>query len=512
VSAGPRGPRAFFLATALLGAFATAALYREQLPLRVGFDLDAFHHMASVRELARGEFPPRHNMVPGYIPQGHYGPYMVLLGLLARLSGAASLRVLYVAGIVNLLLYLFAFRWLLLRLVGEGASRWAAVVPLLLWGPLPIGDMNWASLGWPGTTSLAEAYNFFYPNQAGLILVVAILALLAPTSDDSSNQIDARTGGLALLATGLLIATHPLSGLLLATALGALGASQLLARRLGARDATWLAALPVGGLLLATLWPYYPVLRLLPAFSLPWFRTVGVAVSGMAERIGDVPPIVAPALSLFDVFGPASFGFLGLLLLVRRRRPFTLVWFLVTLAVLMCPYIPLRTRFTLFAVIPLHVGAAALFEEGWRRGRAYRAAVVAVLACGLLSVAFRLDWALDREAVSLDFVAEATPPNAVILANPSLSNGIGGLTGRKVVCPQNPDLFLILAGGAQRMFDVGRFLRSHATPEERAVIVKRWHATHALIDRIDNAYKVLPYAEVLKTDGFVLYDLSRPAP
>jgi len=314
--------------------------------------------------LARGEFPPRHNMVPGYIPQGHYGPYMVLLGLLARLSGAASLRVLYVAGIVNLLLYLFAFRWLLLRLVGEGASRWAAVVPLLLWGPLPIGDMNWASLGWPGTTSLAEAYNFFYPNQAGLILVVAILALLAPTSDDSSNQIDARTGGLALLATGLLIATHPLSGLLLATALGALGASQLLARRLGARDATWLAALPVGGLLLATLWPYYPVLRLLPAFSLPWFRTVGVAVSGMAERIGDVPPIVAPALSLFDVFGPASFGFLGLLLLVRRRRPFTLVWFLVTLAVLMCPYIPLRTRFTLFAVIPLHVGAAALFEEG----------------------------------------------------------------------------------------------------------------------------------------------------
>jgi hypothetical protein len=216
---------------------------------------------------------------------------------------------------------------------------------------------------------------------------------------------------------------------------------------------------------------------------------------------------VVPALSLFDIFGPASFGFIGLLLLARRRRPFALVWFLATLAVVMCPYVPLRHRFSLFAVIPLHVGAAALFEGGWGRGRAARAAVVAILACGALSVAFRLDWALDREAVSLDFVTQATPPDAVILANPTLSNGVGGLTGRKVVCPQNPDLFLILAGGAQRMSDVGRFLRSRTTPEERAVIVKRWHATHALIDRIDGGDEALPYPEVARTDGFILYDL-----
>ncbi len=508
MSGGPRGPRAFFLGTALLGALAAAALYREQLPLRVGFDLDAFHHMASVRELARAEFPPRHNLVPGYSPQGHYGPYMVLLGLLARVSGVSCLNVLYAAGVVNLLLYVVAFRWLLLRLVGEGAGRWAAVVPLLLWGPLPIGEMNWASLGWPGTTSLAEAYNFFYPNQAGLVLVVVILALLASDKANAgTSQIDARTGSLAVLASALLIATHPLSGILLATALVALGASRLITQRLGLRDAAWLIALPAAGLLLASLWPYYPVLNLLPAFSLPWFRASGVAVSGAFARIGDVPPVVVPALSLFDIFGPASFGFIGLLLLARRRRPFGFVWFLATLAVVICPYIPLRHRFSLFAVIPLHIGAAALFESGWGRGRAARAVVVAILACGALSVALRLDWALDREVVSLDFVTQATPPDAVILASPTLSNGVGGLTGRKLVCPQNPDVFLILAGGAQRMFDVGRFLRSRTTPEERALIVKRWHATHALIDRIDGGYQVLLYPEIARSGGFILYDL-----
>lgn len=511
MSGGPWGPRAFFLCTALLGTLVVAGLYREQLPLRVGFDLDAFHHMASVRELARGEFPPRHNMVPGYIHQGHYGPYMVLLGYLARLTGASCVVVLYAAGIVNLLLYLFAFRCLLRRLVGETAGRWAAVVPLLLWGPWPLGEMNWASLGWPGTTSLAEAYNFFYPNQAGLLLVVAILALLASEpASDALNRIDARTGGLALVVTALLIATHPLSGVLLTSALVALGSARLLTRRLGFRDAAWLAALPAGGLLLAALWPYYPVLKLLPVFALPWFRSSGIAALS-AARLGGVPPIAAPALSLIDIFGPASFGLIGLLLLARRKRPFALLWFLTTLAVVVCPYVPLRHRFSLFALIPLQVGAAALFEAAWPRGRAARAVVLAILACGALSAGFRLEWALDREAVSLDFLTQATPPDAVILANPTLSNGISGLTGRKVVCPQNPDLFLILAGGARRIRDVQRFLEASGTTQERAAILERWQVSHVLVDRIDGG-RPLPYPEVARFDGFILYDVRSAVP
>ncbi len=511
MNGGPRGPNALFLGTALFGALVVATLYRDQLPVRVGFDLDAFHHMASVRELARGEFPPRHNMVPGYTHQGHYGPYLVLLGVLTRLTGASSAAVLCAAGVVNLLLYVFAFRCLLRRLVGEGAGRWAALVPLLLWGPWPIGEMNWASLGWPGTTSLAEAYNFFYPNQAGLILVVAILALLASEPGPGAPKaIDARTGALALVATALLIATHPLSGVLLASALVALGISRLVMRRLGLSDAAWLAAIPAGALLLAALWPYYPVLKLLPVFSLPWFRTSGVAASRVAALFGGVPAIVAPALSLIDIFGLASFGLVGLLLLARRRRPFALLWFLTTLAVIVCPYVPLRHRFSLFAVIPLHVGAAALFEAAWQRGRAARTGVLAILACGALSALLRLDWALGREAVSLDFVTQATPAEAVILANPTLSNGVGGLTGRKVVCPQNPDLFLILAGGARRIQDVSRFLEEGRTTGERAAILKRWHATHVLIDRIEGG-RSLAYPEVARSDGFILYDVREAA-
>ncbi len=508
---GPRGPAFFFLATALLGAAVAAWLYRQDLPLRVGFDIDAFHHMAAVRELAKGEFPPRHNLVPGYVHQGHYGPYLVTLGFLTRLTGLDPIRVLYMAGVANLLLYVFALHGLVARVAGAGAARWAALVGLLLWGPWPSLDMTWTSLGWPGTTSIAEVYNFFYPTQAGVVLCLGLVAWLAsPTPPASLGPIDARKGALALLVTALLITSHPFSAILFAASLAALGLAQLVTSRLRARDAAWLAALPAGGLALAALWPYYPVLALLPSFGWRWLRETGGPVTqvavGATQRV--MLPVAAPALPLLDVFGPAIFGVVGLLVLARRRRPFALFWFLILLGVVVCPYVPMRHRFTFFATIPLHVGACLLLEEAWARGRVARAAVVALLLCGATSAGLRLDWALDREAVTLDFLDAALPGNAVVLANQTLSNGVAGLTGRKVVCPQNPDMFLIMAGGARRISEVQVFLDPATSKRRRDEIARRFRATHLLVDRF-NGYQRFPYPVVAQSGGFVLYDLRR---
>jgi hypothetical protein len=508
---GPRGPGLFFLGSALTGALLCAYLYHQDLPLRVGFDIDAFHHFAAVRELAKGEFPPRHNLVPGYTHQGHYGPYLVLLGFVARLTGADPIRVLYAAGVANLLLYVFALRALVERVAGAGAGRWAAVAALLLWGPWPSTDMVWMSLGWPGTTSIAEAYNFFYPTQAGLVLSVAILAwLAAPDPAGVLAPIGVRRGLLALAATAVLITSHPLSAILLVASLGALGLAQRITSRLRLQEAAWLAALPSGGLLLAALWPYYPVLALLPSFGLHWLRLSGGPVTriklGTAGRV--MLPLAAPALSFLEVFGPALVGVVGLVMLARRRRPFALLWFLVLLAIVVCPYVPMRHRFTFFAAIPLHVGACALFEELWARGRAAKLLVGGVLLCGALSAGLRLDWALEREVVSLDFLEAALPKDAVVLANQTLSNGVAGLTGRKVVCPQNPDLFLILDLGARRIGDVQRFLRIGTPKLQRDEIARRWQATHLLVDRLDG-FQRFPYPVVAQSDGFILYDLRR---
>ena len=509
MNAGPTGPNRLFAISALAGAILLALLYYAQLPLRVGFDIDAFHHIASVRELAKGEFPPRHNLVPGYIHQGHYGPYLVGLGFLARLSHADPARLLDWAGVANLLLYVLAFRLVVARLVGEAAGRWAALVPLLMWGPWPSMDMAWASLGWPGTTSLAEAYNFFYPNQAGLVLALGLLAfLLSPDGASPLAALDRKRGLVAILLMALLLTTHPLSAILMAATLASLAGAQWLSGRLRRSDVAWLAAIPAGGLALGALWPYYPVLALLPTFNWDWLRSSGGPVTrvdvGLAHRV--IVPLAEPALSLVDVFGPALFGILGLLLLARGRKPFALVWFLVLAAMFLCPYVPMRHRFTFFAVIPLQVGLAALFEAAWSRGRAGQAAVLALIACGALSAGLRIQWALDQEAVSLDFLDPLLPPDAVVLANPALSNGVAGLTGRKVVCPQNPDMFLILAGGARRIYDVRRFFDPGTSTVRRNEIVRRWRPTHLLVDRIAGPMR-FSYPLLAERDGFALYDL-----
>jgi len=497
-------PGRFFLATAVLGAACVAWLYGQDLPLRAGYELDAFHHMAAVRELARGEFPPRHNLVPGVLPQGHYGPYLVALGWLTRLSGASPIHVLYAAGVVNVLLYLALFRLLAARFAGVGASAWAGLVPLLLWGPWPAPEMRWAWIGWPGTTSLAEAYNFFYPNQAGLILVLAILALVTRPSH-ATDAPDLRSWCTALLLSGVLIASHPLSALLLVAALAALGASLLATRRLRPVQAAWLAVLPAGGLLLASAWPYYPVLKLLPAFQIDWFATGGTPA---AARASDAPlaalPVAAPLLPLFQVFGPAIVGVWGLAVLARRGRPFPLLWFGLCLLVLTLESVPMRHRFSFFAALPLHLGCAHVLDAAWRRGRVARAAALGLLAMGALSAGFRLAWVLDRRPPSLEIVARLTPSDAVVLAPPGLSNGVAGLTGRKVVCPENPDVFLILAGGARRIYDQARFFRG-APPAERAQIIERWGATHVLVDRLAGRPLSVSGTLLAEQDGLALY-------
>jgi hypothetical protein len=506
------GPRAFFALSAALGALALAWLYGQDYAQRLGFDIDAFHHLASVRELAKGEFPPAHNLVPGHTPQGHYGPYLVLLGWLARVLAAPPATVLAVAGVANLILHALLLRAVVVRLAGEGAGRWAALAPLLLWGPWPsLPSIGWPSLAWPGTTSLADAQNFYYPNEAGIVLALAIVALLlAPPG--SALVIGARRGGLALFLSGLLIATHPLSGLLLLAALAALGADWLLARAASARALAWLAALPAGGLALAALWPYYPVLGLLPAFGIAWFRTgsqsLPARVSGAAlpELLTPAPPPVS--MPILSIIGPGVVGIPGLVQLARRGRSFPLLWFLACLGVWLCPLVPMRHRFVFFAAIPLHIGACAFLELLWVSGRRIaRTAAVLILLSGAASAAMRIAWVLDCEIQSVAFVAALTPPDAVILAKPGLSNGIAGMTGRKVVCPRNPDVFLILAGGARRIMDVGRFFAGATAAETRTAILRRWGVTHVLVDRLRTLPLALPYPIVYEGEGYVLYDV-----
>jgi hypothetical protein len=497
-----RGPGPLFLATALSALASVAWLDWKQAPLRAGLELDAQHHIAAVRELAKGEFPPRHNLVAGYLPQGHYGPYLVLLGVISRLTGAAPLGVLYLAGLANLAGFLVLARAVAERLVGEGSGRWAALATLLLWGPWPSLSLSWPARGWPGSTSIADVQNFFYPQQAGLVLLLLVLLLLLP---DATGRLAPALWFAALLASALLIASHPLTGLALVPMLAALAIPDRLGGSHGPGRTTLLVLLPLAALLVASLWPYYPVLGLLDVATLPGLRIDPLPAALGAAGAAPPSPPSGVSLPLVGILGPSLVGLLGLAWLLRSRRPFLPAWFAANLALASIPLLPLRHRFVFFAALPLQLAACGVLERAWQRGRVWRVLALGLLLTGTVSVEERLRWLLSREVPDLSFVARLTPESAVILSDQTTSNGIAGLAGRKVVAPQNPDLFLVAAGGWQRVLDVRRFLAKDATASERDALLERWAVTHVVVDRLAPGAPDLPYPVLQDQGGYRLY-------
>ena len=505
-----------FATSLVAAALALAWLYAQDLPLRASI---AFHHLASVRELAKAELPPRHNLVDSQTPQGHYGPYLVLLGAVARWTGAEPLTVLYAAGVTNLVAFLLAFRLVAVRFAGAAAGEWSALAALLLWGPWPAPVMRWSAWGWPGTTSLADAQNFFYPQHAGVVMLLLVLLLAAGRrsgeSLDGTGEAEPvpavawrRRAVLATLVAAVLIASHPFTALALPPALVAYALAQVPRRRHAGRSLRLALVLPLAALALAALWPYYPVLGLLRAFTVPAFRE---PLPGLAGPSGT--PIAAtlptqPPLPDLGILGPALVGLVGCAVLARGGRRFPLLWVLVTVLLSAFPLLPLRQRFFLFSALPLHLGAAALLAAAWARGRAARTAAALLLLAGAFSAAHRIRWVLGQELIDLGFVSRLTPAGAVVLSDPRTSNAVAGLTGRKIVAPEGPDLFLLMeGGGGRRVADVERFMAPGTSEQERDAILVRWRVTHVLVDRLSRGGPELTYPVVYQGGGYVLYEV-----
>jgi hypothetical protein len=297
----------------------------------------------------------------------------------------------------------------------------------------------------------------------------------------------------------------------LASAVVALVAADLIQGAATRRRALLLLAFPAVALALAALWPYYPILDLLRAFTMPGLHggPPGLAALGRSIVSGTPPQSSMPVLS---VVGPAAAGAAWCLVLARRGQPFPMAWLLAALAFAWTPLLPLHQRLVTFIALPLQVAATGLLEAGWRRGRFGKAAVIGLLAASVLSTAMRAHWVLDLELPELAFVSRATPEGAVVLADAATSNAVAGLTGRKVVVAEGPDVFLILVGhGDQRQRDVGTFLSLGSSAEKRLAILRRWRVTHVLIDRLGRGGPSLPYPVVHQGSGYVLYDVRSVA-
>lgn len=101
------------------------------------WDGDFWEHSAVVRELATHPFAPQHPQLLLAAPHAFFTPYALVLGWVSRLTGWDAISTLALAGLVNLLLFLYSLRAFVSALLNSAAAFYTLLLLLLLWGISP---------------------------------------------------------------------------------------------------------------------------------------------------------------------------------------------------------------------------------------------------------------------------------------------------------------------------------------------------------------------------------------
>lgn len=223
---------------------------------------DFWEHSSVVRELASHPLNPQHPLLLVDVSHPFFSPYLLVVGLLARIFALDAVTALTIAGVFNLLFLLFSLRLFIHRLFKEQQDTvafYALTFILFLW---PAEAWNWSGflhfkvlgyvLPYPSTFAMATSL---------LIFAVYFRAL-------STHSI-VRLAAVTLL-TATVIITHPNTAVIAFIGIGAI--TLHFWPRIGFKAPAMGTLLMLGAILLAIIWPYYSFLDLLAANS-PDFHT-----------------------------------------------------------------------------------------------------------------------------------------------------------------------------------------------------------------------------------------------
>ncbi|MBC6464777.1 hypothetical protein [Actinomadura alba] len=460
-----------------LAVAAVVVLWTVLVTLRHGWAGDFRLHLATVHALSTDLWSPADPLVGAASGSPYYSPYMVLLGAVSALTGAAPQTVLEVAGVVNVVVLLVAVRRFCRHLGGGPlVAALAVVFTLLLWGLRPT---EWS--GFLGLTSLS--WTMSYPSVIGTALMLLLWdAFLRYRSGDRGPR------ALAVITVlgALLLLTHPFTA---ANAVIGLVAFAFAGPRTLLRAGTLLGLAGAAGAVVALtlLWPWSDV------FSL--FGVAGDFDAPHKTLIADVTRSFG-----FEHYGLALAGLPALVM--GGRRPlgrelqilFVLAVSLVAVGALTGSYGFARS--IPVVMLPLHL-ALASYLGGPRGGRTpVRAgyAVVALIACcvgaygasGGLVRAYWKDvtpqtltaWGARPVTTSYDpLLPHIGPRDVVITEEPWPSRLVNGRGARAVVTAW-PYPFV---DEATRRRDAAEFFAAGTGPERRAAIADHYGVTCALL-------------------------------
>ncbi|MEU6220878.1 hypothetical protein ABZ845_25740 [Streptomyces sp. NPDC047022] len=386
-------------------------------------------HAATVERLRHRLLDPGNPLVDENTPSPYYSPWMVFLGLLARLTGLSVWVVLRIGALISLpLLVTGVWRYVRTLSAHRLAPPLALLCLVLLWGT---EVFNWS--GFLGLNSLA--LTVAYPSAFTLGLAFHFWAMLTRALKSPP------AGWAVFLGLGVMWAvillSHQFTGVV--TTLGAL------ATVVGARAGreVWPRLLAAGalGVLILALWPYYDFFALFQ-------------VSGLEEIHRSLYK------HLFVRFGLVLFGVAALAVRARRDRRDPLVLFFL-LGASMFTAGGLSGHYSWGRVLPAVLIpaqlAAAVEVAGAVRGRIRAVAagvLAAALAVGAWTQAQTLGYVVGRKALPGPLAEKYQEPwtgyqwitpwvhyGDVVMAKQFAERGIPAY-GPYTVEPGYPDFFL----------------------------------------------------------------------
>ncbi|MEV6118550.1 hypothetical protein AB0L59_40320 [Streptomyces sp. NPDC052109] len=266
-------------------------------------------HAATIQRLSHNPFHPGNPLVDADTPSPYYSPWMLVLGLLAKVTGLSVFAVLRIAALVSLALLAGGVLRYVRTLTPHRAAPALALLSLVfLWGPLLF---NWS--GFLGLNSLALTVS--YPSVFALGLTFHFWAWLT-----RAVRTEAAWGRWLWLGVlwALILLCHQFTGVV--ASLGAL--AMVIAARPPRPVLLRLGAALALGLLLLGLWPYYDFFSLfsagadLEAIHKPLYEHLaarfGLVLLGVAALVLRFRRDRWDPLALFFVLGALVFAAGGL--------------------------------------------------------------------------------------------------------------------------------------------------------------------------------------------------------
>lgn len=493
------------------------------------FHEDAWEHTAAIKAWAANLWAPANPHLDVDAGSPRYMPFFFALAVLTKLGGLTPIGALKVSAAVNILI-LFAAIFLFFRTYFR--SDWAPllglVVMLAAWG------LGYRHSGEYQLRSLF--YVVSYPSAFAFALSLIALWIANNALRGAFPVLWSHAALPVLFA--IIFLTHPLTG---GFALGAMGALAVTARDARFADRAMVILLPVAGVALAELWPYFSVWSLALGGGGPAQQGFGQAnVAGGLEHAGRAiwhNHFYDPWAILRNL-GPALLGIPCVLYLAWRRTHLFIVFGCLLMlgvywsSLVIFPQLPVWVggRFLLFATFFFHLAlVAVILRSGpyWRlvaaraalplRGKVLIGGIAVFLAAsvawsGAYSAAHFVYTYLRKRPVTeiLSPIVRAIPEDAVILATTADAWPLPTFAGKVVSLRHtNP----LVSDEARREQDVARFFDAGTASKQRVSILQRYGVSHVMFAPAHTPKSLVDFLNSVgsvaaRGNGFVLVKLG----